>query len=628
MKIDFSARRIQSTNSGFTLVEIVIAAAILAVVGLALTKILASLSTLSLRSRQEMRGLRLVKQIKVELEAIPFEFIFPFDSSLPNWGLGATRTMFEGNDVLKRILNEAQQQGFSRFKTEITYMRRDASNILGNGTNALIPFTDANGDKIDDYDTNIRYQDLYNFSPKCSKKFTDLNDDSVDDVTLAAHGSLLSSDGDYSSVLYWESSYGTFPLGEVPQTNLKLVKISLFSHRDKIKPFVVQEFLISAEKFSGIANTLSQERSLDINITIPALPRVLFEHIHGHQNTAQTMVLSQPYPAPAYRADSASALNVQGRTSPNTYVYVSTWNPPTSAVAAHRDWGLSDFMGNVTFNAPNTTDDLKEGENYLYFEAVKFVAMTGYVYQMRSAIGRLNVVWDIKRPKFDNEHPTSNNVKSLSPDVGVTFEDETVDPAAKASGICEKVISITVDPDSGSPVTYNAPDVYFDPASGKIKWRNPVNHLPVTLANNTEYDIFVEGGDFAHYGRDTHWDFKTNILTNDPTPPVVDNLFPPHLAVNVPSPVSIQCRVQDPQSGVDYSTLEVWINGLPVIDAVTTPKLGDIIDAETGVVSFPSRACPSGSTLNIRVKARHWGTTGIPAQDTVDFNGAWSLTCN
>lgn len=606
---------ISSRNSGFTLVELILATVILLIVGAAVVKGLQMISVLSVRSRQEMRSQRIFRDFKTQLDALPFELVFPVDSKLPNWGLGPNHPNYGGNATMQALKKICEDEGFPRFKIEVTFMRRDTSNVGGNGTSALISFTDMNNDGIDDYDPNIRYQDMWSV-PSGTWTFTDVVAPAdVDDVNGTSLSAINRADGDFFDSCVYNGTTFT----DMPNTNLRKVKISLFSAANSNVEFSSQEYLISKEKLSGNTGT-SAESDLKIDITSPAQPRDLWDSgVTGHN-----LSLNTPYPSPAYRADNSHALRVQGVTAPNAKVYVSTITPPSSAPAGLRDDLDADFSGNFNITAQNTTNGLVEGLNSIYYESSKTVNIIGISVQMRSPIGRFRTVLDLQRPDITTWTPTGNNVRTLSPYVGATLKDVGV-ATTTVSGICGDVLTIMVTPQGQLQTIYTPPHVFYDPQTNQARWWNPSNHLPVTLSNLTRYDVDMEGGDFAHYGRRKSWHFIVNIQANDTTPPAISSRNPPNLALNVTGPVTVRCTIGDPDSGVDFSTVRLDMDGAPVINSSITPLLGDYIDVQSGVLTVPPMGCPSGHTYTVRIRAQHWGTTGIATQDWVD--DTWTFTC-
>lgn len=612
---------INEKKSGFTLIELVIAVGIVAIAGLAVVKGLQMVSALSVRSNQEIRSQRLFREFKTQIDSLPFELVFPIDSSQPYWGLGSHHATYLGNGAMNDLLAHCRREGFSKFTIEVTYMRRDTSNVSGKGTGALIPFTDVNHDNIDDYDPNIRFADIWSV-PRGTWTFVDVNNNNVDDVNGISLASINHTDGDFFDSCLYKGGMST----DVPNTNLRQVKISLFANSNPAKPFAVQEYLISKEKLSGNAG-YSDERDLKIEVTIPAQPRVLYQRLTGSQDSAQSLVLTTGYPDPAYRADSSNFLVVEGFTAPNATVYISTSTPPSGAGSTIRDTLTADSAGHFSGGVAHTTSGLIEGVNVIYYEAVKTVTFLSTPIQMRSPVGLFRAIWDIKRPSISSEGPTSSHVHTLSPVVGAVFLDNSVTIGATTSGICPSVITLKVDPQGSPPeVAYSPPHVFFNMATGEIRWWDPTTHLPLQLENGRRYDIKLEGGDRAHYGRTSDWDFRIDIDESDASPPVLDNLSPLDGSVNVLNPVPIHCKVWDGDSGVDYSSVELFVNGVPVINSSLTPLMGDFIDARNGTLTVPPQACPSGSTIVIRVRARHWGVAADPAQNWLDDN-SWNFTC-
>lgn len=613
-------------DKGISLVEVAIAAAVLSIIVLVSAKMLTSFYSASLRARQEIRGNRLVKDIKGKLDAMPFEFVFPMDSSLPQWGLPASHANFITSTTMNSILQDARNMGFSRVVTEVVFMRRDTSNILGQGTSALIPFTDNNGDLIDDYDPNIRFTDRLRPHPTGLRVFRDLNGDGFDD---SIGDSCCISDGDFFDVFEFYGVNGEERMvTEMPETNLRQVTVSLYTNDRPGTPLVRQDFLISKEKISGNSGS-SGESDLKIDVTVPAQPRVFYRYLTGPQQNAQNRAASliRPYTTQAYRADSSVPFQLGGVTSPQSFVLVSTVTTLNETTPSSlRDVGNSDVAGNFLFNSPKATSGLVEGLNVIKHFSLKQVVVLGQNILTRSPLGQIRVILDTRPPKFPplERQPNNNNVKTLSPVVRAVLIDDT-SSTTTVSGIDPSVITMKIKPQGNPWMTIDSLDMTYDPATGRVRWWNRANRLPPTLVDNKRYDVEIEGGDLAHYAVDTDWDFRINIDPTDFSPPVVSGRFPANLTTAASNPTPIRCTILDPHSGVDYSSVVLTVQGIDMISSVVTPLMGDFIDAETGVVTLPSYSCVSGATVNVQVTATHWGVVGVAANDTVI--NAWSFQC-
>ncbi|MBI4395929.1 MAG: prepilin-type N-terminal cleavage/methylation domain-containing protein [Elusimicrobia bacterium] len=540
-----TSRLTPTKDAGFTLVETVIAMAMLSFLLLAALASIEWGTIAAVRSREELRGSRLAQMIHTRLAGMDFYNVFACNSSQPNYGLWSS---FQEVKALQELHNSLQSAGFTHFSIDVTFMRRDSSDSNSNGLiSDLIPFQDANNDRVDDFDPNIRFFDQ-------------------------------NGDGDF----YDSYMVGSRRVAEQPDTHIKLLTVKIWKGNQTVA--IKQGELLSAEQFSGIENP-SSEAALQLNITSPENGAVLYRLITSTQISANNLTISKSYPPTtvAYRVDSASSLRLQGDTEPAATVNIRLGLPSNPT----RESFSSDFVGNFDAVLMMVTGDLVEGTNILYGQTIKST--------LSSPFAEKQYVYDFTPPAITNQTPPGA-AKTLSPYVGCTLLDG-VGSTTTVSGISQDVISFF---NGASTVPYT-----YDPTTGRLAWLDPDTLLPPVLTDGNTYTVTAEGGDKAFYKVKRTWSFTVAPDNPDNSAPSLSNRTP--IGVNAPTLPMIGCRVSDNQSGVIPASIVLTVDGTVVVSSAATPVLGRYYDASTGQVSYvPAVPFAPGTTHTVTIHAEHW----------------------
>jgi hypothetical protein len=144
--------------------------------------------------------------------------------------------------------------------------------------------------------------------------------------------------------------------------------------------------------------------------------------------------------------------------------------------------------------------------------------------------------------------------------------------------------------------------------------------LPPILANNTTYTTVVDFADWVCYKTSASWSVTTRVPASDPTPPVILDLSPAEGADITDYYSGITMRLVDDESGIDYRTIEVLLDGQPMI---LPGELGmNQYRAGTGElgVYFSADTVAAGSH-SVTVRVSHFATSPAdPASTTTEVH--------
>jgi len=536
---------------GFTLVETVMAVALFSFLILMMAMALHAAFLTALKSRQQVQAARLAQTIHSRLVNMNFHDIFSCDSSdqtPDNDGRHPMNHLLNWNQSpaqasLRDIEQQVRRAGFTRFSIDVRYMRRDSSDSnLSGSVVDMIAFRDQNSDLADDFDPAVRFMDHNN-----------------DDDYFDADGVLV----------------------DAPDTHLKQVDISLWigSHR-----VLKHNDLISAEHLTG-ALAPSTESPLKLLLQRPPHGAVFYQKTTPEQTAAQNLPLAKNYPPGwsnvAFQVDASSPLALRGLAEPLSEVRFWHGSP---AGPAH--FTTADSTGSFQTAAPPAFTGLftTEGEVSLWARVTKGALSSPY-HQ------RLFIV-DTQPPVFENRLPAPNAVvRTLSPVVACTLADYAADDDATPSGPYAGVMSLFVE---GSSVPYQATSTTN---AITMTWKTEDTLLPPKLENGRIYHLTAEGGDRARYKRRTQWQFEVAIADPDDTPAAV-------ACAGVPG--GVQCVLNDPDSGVDASSLVLRVDGIERVSRTVTPAIGQFFDAATGAVTYVPTPPLSPGIHRVSVEVDHW----------------------
>jgi hypothetical protein len=551
-------------------------------------------STVSIqRARQRTLGARFAQRAFALYDNVPYLYLFAVDSSSSSYGLQGTFGHVSAQvnaypylAVLDDLKKLAIQHGFTRYTIEVKFYLRDSSDIDGDGeTGDIRPFTDNNHDKIDDYDPNIKYLDQ-------------------------------NSDGDYNDF------YGAPEITEQPDTHLK--KITLKVYRGK-KFIYQQSRLISLEKLSG--TEFSDSSSIyRLVITSPAqntpapddtediVRSSAYRYVTAAQIASFNLHLTAGYPTwiRSIRADSSSAIRITGYTDPVATVSFMM-NCSTNSVIATC---TADIWGNFNLTSVPITDALVEGRNRICGIASKDGKYSPYAVR--------DFIYDINPPKLRSITPNTSVVHTLQPFVSAIIGDTPVTSGKEVSGVCQHPVYLTENHGFGDTQVAEDWD-YFSSTQACVSWLNPSSYLPVKLTNGFTYVMKLEAGDYAQYKATATWTFACVVPSTDTTPVSIDQLSPPAGTTAADNPPDISCRIFDNESGVDYNSINMYLDGTKILDHTNlsehyTVLMGTFVGA--GIFLSPDSPLSTGIAHTVIVNARHFA--GSP-YDKISSTATWSF---
>ncbi len=454
--------RRRRSQRGSTLLEAVLAVAIISLVGLSLLGLIQRGTMAAFKAREQATCTRMLETGFSRLKNIDFYLLFAADSQSSNYGLQAS---YPYKTVLDGLAASLAASKFGRFKVKTSFMRRDSSDANADGLNSdLIAFADSDSNLIDDYDPGIRYRDQ-------------------------------NLDGDY----YDTYLSGGRTVAEEPDTHAKQVTFEVYRNGRLV---CSRSELITLEQFTGAPNP-SSEAVLALLLSTPTNNANLYRALTANQIAARALAIDKAYPADAaaLRADSGSPLPVSGETDPLAAVNLYLG---TSGVL---DSGTADMAGAFSVFSPNVTAALVEGSNLLVAQATK----DAYT----SPVTNRTLLLDLGIPGTSNPLPTGT-ADTLAPFVAVNLFDLGLATTA-VSGICPDVITLKV---GGTAVNHT-----YDSTTGRVVWIDSMTNT-VPILSSAAYTAVIQAGDYAGYKTTYSWTFTLSVPDTDNSAPAVSNKSP------------------------------------------------------------------------------------------------------
>lgn len=463
--------------AGYILLENVIAIAIITTAGLSLLAMLQQSMRAVVKAREQASCGRALQTGFSRLKNVDFYALFASDSASANHGLWAAYPYKGALDALQANLSAAR---FDRFKVLVTFMRRDASDANADGlTSDLVEFTDANADRIDDYDPAVRYLDQ-------------------------------NADGDF----YDTYSSGGRTVAEQPDTHVKRVTMQVY-RRGRLVCSQVE--LVSLEQLSGDINP-SSEAILRLLVSTPTNASFLYSQVTASLAASQALAVSSGMPEDPsrFRADAVSPLLISGETEPLASVELYLGASGVLATAA------ADASGAYSAQPAPLTTPLVEGTNRLRMRAVKDAYL--------SPVTERSVVLDLKPPQVAYPAPTGT-VATYAPAVYVRVADPGISTTT-TSGVCLEVLAMRV---NGSTV-----NAVYDGATASFTWVDAAGGVPV-LASGT-YTVVAEAADYAGYKSSLTWTFTVSVPVTDHSAPSISNRSPLGAAPSTLPEISVRVQ--------------------------------------------------------------------------------------
>lgn len=456
------------------MLETVLAMLIMTTVGLALLAMVQKSLVVSYRAREAMTCSRMAQTGLARVKNMDFYYLFAADSDQADFGLWAAYPYKAVLDGIKTTLNSSK---FDRFRIQSAFMRRDSSDSNNNAmTSDLVPFTDNNGDNVDDYDSNIRFFDQ-------------------------------NADGDFHDT--YTSAGRT--VAEQPDTHIKKVTFDVFRAGRLV---CSKTELVSLEQMTGDPNP-SSESALSLLVSTPSNGAFLYSMSTLARQNAWALAISKPYPndIQRFRADATSPLPIAGETDPLATINLYVGSSGILAAPA------ADAAGGFSAAPPAITAALVEGANILRVQATK----DGY----NSPIANKSLVLDLAPPIAGGFSPTGT-AATRAPFVSATLSDPGVSTAT-TSGICPDVVTLKI---NGTPVN-------FAYTAGAVVWIDSTTGAAPILDTGT-YTAVIEGGDYAGYKTSAAWTFTLSVPDTDHSAPAIAEKSPIGMAPSTLPDISVK----------------------------------------------------------------------------------------
>jgi hypothetical protein len=561
-----------TNNKGFGILEVLISSIIILIISAGVFTMLSTSMNMFISSKNIQTSNSLFDLIFSKIQNIDYYCIVECDSSKPGFGrkgnfqdidLGITKSSFTA--VLNDIQNVIKQEKFSYFTIKVKFLRRDVSDINGNGkTNDLIPFTDKNGDLIDDYDANIKWYDK--------------NDD-----------------GDYYDT--YTSTVTSRQTAEQPDTHIIEVTVELWKSSNKL--FDSQSRIITKENLLSGNESKSSESELPLIIYEPAQDSFLYRLDSNSRKNAFNTVIDKPYPDEIrQRQHRADDLALSGETEALAKVLFYFDNTCKDEIT---------LSNNKTFSlvSNSISSVLREGYN-----CIKAISSKD---SFSSPWTERNVILDLNPPVLIYSTPTGT-IKTRTPCIKAYIGDFGTKSGCgvsttTVSGICNEVITLK----NGSNVIHHT-CVSVGTSSQAVVAIMCSTQPYVSLAPGS-YTMTIQFGDKAGYKAVESWNFTIDSLSDgidddDNTAPIIDttSCHWPYVA-----------NVSDDQTGINPDLITVTIDG-------TACQQSEILYTPTGTFGGSIKLVPASSLLpwyhTITVKAGHWAT--IPS-NTIYAQYTWAI---
>jgi len=593
---------------GFTIVELVVASAIMALVVLGIAVTMRWSSLVSTNARKEMATSRLLQDIFTRLRAIYFYDVYDLDTSQPNFGLSfgsghSTSYPLNSQKAIQSLHSDVVAAGMTHFTVKVEFMRRSLTGSASGGAYNLVPvniggITPTPGSlgmpgpkTCDIFDSKVCYQDF-------------------------------NGDGDFFEGPVFALSQPS----EFPDTHIKLVTVSIFDNRGQIVRKESQ--LISQEGLSGRQYSAQQSDYLVI-LNTPPPESILYSTTSAFLRDAWTLPVLNPFSGSVVSPVWGDNLSVNGFTEPNATVdfKIGGLTPAFFSDAA------GTFSGVVT----NAGAALTEGWNSIQAQATK---PGGYSSPWLSH----TVLFDLSPPKIEFPIPApSVTVPTLRPYIEAVFSDQSISGTTTVSGLGRSPNCYLRRDDDGFTASDVVPCV-CDPLTGRIVFSDSEHStlLPTKkLEDGHNYFVLIESEDRALYRATASWMFRAELYPDTSIPPVIEttSVFPPHNGAHTSfANATIHVAFLDRATAPFMNSVDPMSFSLCLDDVLRVGKalpdgepddndynMGSFFDAKTQIFHFtPASPLPSGNHW-IDVFVRDWSGTPL---DVADRGGLDTGSCD
>lgn len=608
-------------RGGFSLVEVAIASAIIAIVVMGIAQTMRWSSVVSTNARKELVGSTLLQDIFARLRAINFYDVYSLDTSKPKFGLalgsGHTGAFYPDNSrkAIESLDAAAKKAGMSHFTVNVQFMRRKLTSDPSGGAYNLVP-VDTGGTPI-----------VAACSSGIPIKICDASDPTICFVDR-------NCDGDFYEPAKFVSGVKTF-LSEFPDTHIKLVTVSLFDTRNQLVRKETQ--LVSLEGLTG-TNIEAEGADFLISVGDPVNDTILYSTATTALKNAWKMSTKQlfvgpPTPNLAWGDD----LWLSGITEAGAIIepQIGISIPGTSPAPIGADLaGL--FSGSLL----NAKTYFTEGWNTVNIRAKKGALISPWL--------PIKVLFDKNPPQLEVVTPPDpgDKIRTRRPYIEATFSDLSISGTHDVSGLGRQPRCYLQKADETFNAASHEVPCECDPATGRIVFfdKEHSTFLPTKKLTEGKYNVLIEAEDRALYKTSTTWQFNLDLYGDDKDPMIdVDSVFPHHLdsdaAYNKPD---IRVRFIDPATGtgkyntIDPMTFKLCLDGVlkvakKVDDGETHDAdfdMGKYFDAKTQTFHYTPAAALSSGWHKVDVFVEDWKGNKLDVFDKGSLLGDGSCQCD
>ena len=563
---------------GFSLVEAMVAMAVLTILMVGLLKVMKAAAQASIKAREQTYAVTASQRLFARLNNIPYPYVFAVDSSSPSFGLAGTfgpvtnqTASYPYLAVLADMESLTDSYKFDRFTLDVEFKVRDLSDVNGDGrTTDLREFTDLNADGYDDYE---------GVSSTSGLRYLDQN-----------------GDGDFRDIYVTGDEITEEPHTRLKEATLKIWKAGRVVYQDSQ--------LISWEKFTG-AEGKAAGATLRIVVSTPSNNSAVYALDTAARQDSFDLVLTKSYSESVIvsRADAAQPMRITGQTTPSSnlsWKLSSSTNPTLDTCSA-------DIVGDFDCMATLLTASLDEGLNTLYGQATKTVYYSPW--------SDVTFIRDINPPQISSATP-SGTVTNRQPLIRANLADNPVTSGRAVSGINPSVTRLS----SGAAESNHV----YDSITGYVTMLDAETGMPPVLSTGS-YTLVLEGGDYAAYKARSTWTFILDIGDfTDNSAPSIANKSP--IGVSPSDLPTISAKVFDNQSGIILDSVVMTVDGEVAVSSATGNFLASwepLAQQDGGTLSFTPSAALSSGSHTITVIASHWATSPankITSEDSWNFN--------
>jgi hypothetical protein len=571
---------------GLSLVEVLVVGVLTAVAFLGAARIFQVYGTGSVKAKQQDSANELIEQLAADIRKTNFYFVLAADSGNKNGVTLTSRntgqyyvkwTHSQMRSTLEAFEQAMTAAGFTRFVIDCKFMFR--YDIAGGGLQDYFGF--GNNPAQSPVDSRMFFRDR-------------------------------NSDGDYYEAIFDGVNNRWVP--EVPDVSTKDLRLFLYKGDTLVAEKNMQINLgdSSPEEISfGEAN-------IRIRASYPTGPFVSGET--AEQQASLNLALRKPYPQRIPGLPACRERRMDSTTDGRLVVHGQT-RPGAEVKAVHN--GSYWDRGGPLRPIPNREETFRVTSLDGVFTHMLNMTPTilGDLDAIRDRFGRsvgLQLTARLDSSVSQIRGVTYNMDRSTTPPSVEPFPEDLSVVRTLAPGIGVMVQSVL-------PLDTTVSALYLDDVekNSMVSGTNPSLHMgiaipcepgnrdciykfaPLVLEDNRTYSVLAEVGDTGCYKAKASWTFRTDLgvpgpSTFDDTPPVITILSPAEggtVDLRSRSSASLRFTMEDPESGIDYRTLKVFV-GYP---GGATAQIQGYLWSTWG-------ATPFMPPVNLTLDIRHFGS--------------------